>query len=145
MSRYEKGRDTCSPLKNDSTIPHLPPHRPSDPSRQYTSTYLQERGETRKSMTAHSIISQFDERVLPFVSSRGDRTLLCGDTMGCTVLRRTIAWISSFIAETMQSAWRPLERNKARPGQGWISSSSPQPPTSSVCIFVRAPWKCIKR
>lgn len=137
MSRYEKGRDTCSALKNDLMIPHLPPHRPSEPSRQNTSTYLQKRGETRKSMTAHSIISQFDERVLPSVSSRDDRTPLCGDTMGCTVLRRTIVWISSFIAETMQSAWRPLEQNKARLAKD--GSHPPRPPDTplAACAFSR--------
>lgn len=67
-----------SVLKNDPVfkmILHLPPHRPSDPWRQNTSTYLQEKRDKKINDCKLNNITTYKASV-PFVSSEGDRTPL---------------------------------------------------------------------
>lgn len=61
-------------------IPHLPPHSPSDPSRQNTSTYLQKRRDKKINDRTLNYITTYWASA-PFVSSGGDRTPLYIYTM----------------------------------------------------------------
>lgn len=81
-------------------ILHLPPHRPSDPSRQNTSTYLQERRDKKINDYTLNYITTYQASA-PFVSSGGDRAQLCVFTMyvaACRDLhRRWKDWLNKLL------------------------------------------------
>lgn len=120
MSAYKEERDRVRVLKNDSVfkmIPHLPPHSPSDPSRQNTSTYLQERRDRKINDCTLNYITTYQVSA-PFVcSGRRQNTTLYLHNVCSSLFRFTLlGLISCFIIITNQTAKYSLEHREVYSG-----------------------------